>query len=210
MTIRHHISDQMLMAYAAGALPEAFSLVVATHVTLCDDCRAQLSAYEALGGAVLEAEPAAVSDDALRATLARLQTPETAPIQRKARVLPAPILDYVGGDLGDVKWKSIGMGVRQAILPTAKGASARLLYIPAGQAVPDHGHRGIELTLVLQGAFRDATDRFAAGDVEIASEAIEHTPVAEAGMPCICLAATDAPLRFSGFVPRLLQPLFRI
>jgi putative transcriptional regulator len=210
MTIRHHISDQMLMAYAAGALPEAFSLVVASHVTLCDDCRAQLAAYEALGGAVLEAEPAAVSDGALRATLARLQTPETAPIRRKTRLLPAPIVGYVGGDLEDVNWKSIGMGVRQAILPTSKGASARLLYIPAGQAVPDHGHRGIELTLVLQGAFRDASDRFAAGDVEIASEAMEHTPVAEAGLPCICLAATDAPLRFSGFIPRLLQPLFRI
>ncbi len=34
----------------------------------------------------------------------------------------------------DVKWRStIGMGVRQAILPTARDASARLLYIPAGQ-----------------------------------------------------------------------------
>jgi putative transcriptional regulator len=102
------------------------------------------------------------------------------------------------------------MGVRQAILPTGKGATARLLYIPAGQAVPDHGHRGTELTLVLQGAFSDASDRFGPGDLEIATEAMEHTPVAEGGMDCICLAATDAPLRFTGLVPRLLQPLFRI
>lgn len=102
------------------------------------------------------------------------------------------------------------MGVRQAILPTAKGATARLLFIPAGQAVPDHGHRGTELTLVLRGAFRDATDRFGPGDLEIATEELEHTPVAEAGVDCICLAATDAPLRFSGLIPRLLQPLFRI
>ncbi|MES2813417.1 MAG: transcriptional regulator, partial [Pseudomonadota bacterium] len=34
MTIRHHLSDQLLMGYAAGQLPEAFSLVVATHVSL--------------------------------------------------------------------------------------------------------------------------------------------------------------------------------
>jgi putative transcriptional regulator len=84
------------------------------------------------------------------------------------------------------------------------------LCIPAGQAVPDHGHRGLELTLVLQGAFRDDKDRFGPGDVEIADEADQHKPVAEAGCDCVCLAATDAPLRFRGIMPRLLQPIFRI
>ena len=54
MTIRHHLSDPLLIAYAAGNLPEAFGLVVATHVSLCDECRARLGAYEALGGAVLD------------------------------------------------------------------------------------------------------------------------------------------------------------
>ena len=102
------------------------------------------------------------------------------------------------------------MGVRQAILPTSRDATARLLYIPAGQAVPDHGHRGTELTLVLQGAFADSTDRFGRGDLEIADEDLEHTPIAEAGEDCICLAATDAPLRFNALIPRLLQPVFRI
>jgi putative transcriptional regulator len=102
------------------------------------------------------------------------------------------------------------MGVRQAILPTSDSATARLLYIPAGAAVPDHGHKGTELTLVLQGAFSDATDRFGRGDLEIADEDLEHTPVAEAGQDCICLAATDAPLRFTGLIPRMLQPIFRI
>ncbi len=102
------------------------------------------------------------------------------------------------------------MGVRQAILPTAKGASVRLLHIPAGQAMPDHGHRGMELTLVLQGAFSDGTGRYGRGDLDVETEKTQHTPVAEAGLPCICLSATDAPLRFTGFIPRMLQPLFRI
>ena len=102
------------------------------------------------------------------------------------------------------------MGVKQAILPTGPDATARLLYIPAGVAVPDHGHRGMELTLVLQGAFADANDRFGPGDIEIADEAMEHTPVALAGVACICLAATDAPLRFRAMLPRLAQSLLRI
>ena len=102
------------------------------------------------------------------------------------------------------------MGVRQAILPTAKGASVRLLHIPAGQAMPDHGHRGMELTLVLQGAFSDGVGRYNRGDVDAETEKTWHAPVAEAGLPCICLTATDAPLRFTGFIPRMLQPLFKI
>ena len=70
-TIRHHLNDALLMGYAAGHLSEAFALVVATHVTMCDDCRARLESYEALGGAVIEAEDeTAVSTDALRDAIA--------------------------------------------------------------------------------------------------------------------------------------------
>lgn len=213
MTIQHHLSDKLLMAYAAGELPEAFSLVVATHVSLCDDCRAQLATFEVVGGAVLDqCDLATLSDDSLNACFARIDAlpPSRVAPRKRAGMFPTPLADYVGGDLGRVKWRSLGGGVRQAILPTGKGASARLLHIPAGQAVPDHGHRGMELTLVLQGAFRDDADRFGPGDVEIADQATEHTPIAEAGMDCICLAATDAPLRFNGLIPRLAQPFFRI
>ncbi|MFN3936064.1 MAG: ChrR family anti-sigma-E factor [Gemmobacter sp.] len=213
MTIRHHVPDAMLMAYSAGTLPEAFALVVATHVSLCDECRARMEAFDAVGGTLIErcgmAEMAAGS---LEAVLARLEAPPArpAPVRRPRGVLPGPLQDYVGGDLEAIRWRPVGMGVRQAILRTARDASARLLYIPAGQAVPDHGHRGIELTLVLQGAFRDETDRFGRGDLEVADSDLEHTPVAEAGEDCICLAATDAPLRFTGLLPRIAQPFLRI
>jgi putative transcriptional regulator len=214
MTIRHHLSDQLLMAYAAGQLPEAFSLVVATHVSLCDECRARLGSYDAVGGALLEdADEIAMGEDALAQALARIEgTPQATRAEplKRAGILPAPLADYVGGDLSAVRWRRIGGGVKQAILPTGRDASARLLYIPAGTAVPDHGHKGMELTLVLQGAFADDNARFGRGDIEIADEDLEHTPVALAGEDCICLAATDAPLRFRGMIPRLAQPLFRI
>ena len=212
-TIRHHLNDALLMGYAAGHLGEAFGLVVATHVTMCDDCRARLESFEALGGAVIEAEDeTAVSTDALARMMARLEVPVVSapPKAPRKTSLPAPVAAYVGGDLDAVKWRALGGGVRQAILPTGPKATVRLLHIPAGQAVPDHGHRGMELTLVLRGAFRDATDRFGPGDLEIAGEDLAHKPVAEAGEDCICLAATNAPLRFAGLMPRLLQPLFRI
>ena len=220
MTIQHHLSDKLLMAYAAGTLPEAFGLVVATHVSICDECRARAASFDAVGGAVLDtdAAPVAMGANALATTMARIKaqasqpryTPPATPAAQPCAVLPAPLRAYVGGGLDAVKWRSIGGGVRQAILPTSAQASARLLHIPAGMAVPDHGHRGLELTLVLQGAFSDSEDRFARGDVEIATEDLEHTPVAEPGLDCICLAATDAPLKFRTLIPRLAQPFLRI
>lgn len=215
-TIRHHLPDALLMAYSAGQLPEAFALVVAAHVSLCDECRVRAEGFDAVGGAVLEEVGAAeMAEGSLAATLALIgRGPKDPIVPRRApapaAVLPAPVRDYVGGDVEAVRWRPVGGGVRQAILPTARDASARLLWIPPGAAVPDHGHRGLELTLVLQGAFRDAGDRFGRGDVEVADEGVQHTPVAEQGAPCICLAATDAPLRFAGLLPRLAQPFMRI
>lgn len=211
--IKHHLSDSLLQGYAVGTLPEAFNLAVAAHLSYCDECRAALGAFEAVGGALLEdGEAIDLSDDALSNILGLLDGPEVTekPKLKKPGIFPPALQDYVGGDLESVKWRSIGMGVKQAILPTSKSATARLLYIPAGSAVPDHGHRGTELTLVLQGAFSDEDGQFGVGDIEVADEEVDHTPIADAGMDCICLAVTDAPLRFNSILPRLMQPFFKI
>lgn len=212
--IKHHLTNALLMGYAAGNLPEAFSLVVATHVSMCDECRAQLAEFEALGAAVMmDAGAVAMEDGSLAATLARISAapPEKRHIiPPRPAVFPAPLRDYVGGDKDAVRWRAVGGGVKQMILMTDGPESVRLLYIPGGAAVPDHGHGGLELTLVLQGAFSDETDRFGVGDVEVANEDLNHKPVAEPGPACICLAATDAPLRFSGLLPRLAQRFAKI
>ncbi len=212
--IKHHLTDDLLMAYAAGTLPEAFDLMVATHLSLCDHCRARAESFDAVGGHVLEEQTSSsmMSEGSLAATMALIAQgdPTPKPTQPSCSVLPAPLRDYVGGDVDSIRWKPIGMGVRQAILPTTREATARLLYIPAGTAVPDHSHKGIELTMVLQGAFSDEVDHFARGDVEIADEHLHHTPTADVGEDCICLAVTDAPLKFGKLMPRLFQPFLRI
>lgn len=206
MTIKHHPQEATLLAYATGNLPEAFNLVIASHVSMCDHCRAIVESYDAVGGSMLDDVPeVAMGAHSLERAMAALDTPFAAPIRRKPGVLPAPLQAYVGGDLEAVKWRPVGMGVKQAILPTSTHATARLLHIPAGVAIPDHSHIGNELTLVLQGAFEDEDDHFARGDLEVADGNVTHTPVAAAGDACICLAVTDAPLAFKGWLPRVVQ-----
>lgn len=220
MTIHHHIPARLIRAYVAGTLPRSFATVVAAHVSLCDECRAQLAAEEIAAGAVLEslALPAASApqDMELRERLlARLDAapdlpPDEADEATPARqgIYPGPVAAALGGR--PPRWSRLGAGVRQMILEGDREGSVRLLFIPPGVAVPEHGHGGLELTMVLQGSFDDETGHYGVGDVEVADEALEHTPIAGPGTPCIALAATDAPLRFNGLIPRLLQPLFRI
>lgn len=215
-TIKHHLSDKILMAYSAGTLPEAFNLMVATHLSMCDSCRAATESFDAIGGEVLEAceaDIAPLRPQSLEATLALIAGGPVAEPRHASptcEILPTPLCDYVGGSLEAVRWKAAGLGVKQAILPTSKGASARLLFIPAGTAMPDHGHHGTEMTLVLKGAFRDEDDYFSRGDVETADITTHHTPVAGIHEDCICLAVTDARLQFDGLIPKIAQRFLRI
>jgi putative transcriptional regulator len=206
----HHAPDPMLAAYAAGTLPYPFAVILAAHVSLCDECRARLDAHRILGGLVLDdLAPEAVSPGTRDRALSALEVePPAMDFPRGRGPYPVPIEGLVGPN--GPRWRSLGFGAKQAILWSGAAGSVRLLSIPPAQAVPEHGHRGLELTLVLSGAFADETGLFRTGDLEVADEEIGHTPRATEDGPCVCIAAPAAPLSFRAIIPRLLQPIFRI
>lgn len=221
MTIQHHIADDLLIAYAAGDLDESWSLVVATHLALCVECRVAVRQAEAVGGVLIEEiEPVAVDQGALASILGRIGDEEPRePIDGSAQsardgqgaglVFPQPLRGYVNSDLDGVAWRRLGRGAYH--LPISAGSgSVRLLRIPAGKPVPDHSHNGRELTLVLQGCFHDQQGNFVRGDVEDCDDSIQHQPIAGDEQDCICLAVTDAPLRFTSLAARIVQPFIGI
>ncbi len=220
MTINHHLSDAFLLDYAAGNLSEGWSLAVATHLALCPACRRQLDAMEGAAGALLEkitvvADTSNDAWDRMKARLGGLQAIEInpAPPRETANpaILPEPLRSYVGGDLPDLKWRALGRGAYQILIDTGdKDTQVRLLRIPAGKPVPEHTHKGYELTLVLAGSFRDGKDVFARGDIEEADDTLLHQPIASEGEDCICLAVTEAPLKFTSWIVRLIQPILKI
>lgn len=217
MTPRHHVADDLLIDYAAGSLAEGWSLAVATHLSLCAECRTRLAAAEAAGGQMLETlDSAPAADSSWAAVRSRLATtvpaePVAMPEALGAAILPKPLRDYIGGDLDAIRWKPIGTAGAQIRLKTGdRKTQVRLLKIPAGQPVPEHSHRGRELTVVLTGAFDDGETRFERGDMEDADEGIQHIPTATPEADCICLAVTDAPLRFRSLLVRLFQPILGI
>ena len=221
MNIRHHLSDAFLLDYAAGNLTEGWSLAVASHLALCPDCRRRLSAMEGAAGALFEKIDVDKNDpgdswERMKERLGGLQAieikPAPAPRKPDARmVLPEPLRSYVGGDLHDLKWRALGRGAYQIMIETGDAATqVRLLKIPAGKPVPEHTHEGRELTLVLAGSFEDGSSVFARGDIEEADDTLLHTPKATEGEDCICLAVTEAPLKFTSWIVRLMQPILKI
>ncbi|HRD75822.1 MAG TPA: hypothetical protein PK264_07785, partial [Hyphomicrobiaceae bacterium] len=57
MTIRHHLDDATLIAFAAGTLPPPLALVAAAHLELCARCRREMSLLDALGASFLDGLP---------------------------------------------------------------------------------------------------------------------------------------------------------
>ena len=76
--------------------------------------------------------------------------------------------------------------------------------------MPAGGHAGLEVPIVLSGAFIAETGRYGRGDFQELVGEIEHQPWVDGGEPCICLAVTDAPLRFKSLAAKLAQPLLGI
>ena len=72
--------------------------------------------------------------------------------------------------------------------------------------MPVHTHEGSEYTLVLKGSFSDASGRYGVGDIAIADDAINHRPMISRDEDCICFTVTDAPLRLTGTIGKLLNP----
>jgi putative transcriptional regulator len=217
--IGHHLDDATVIAYAAGSLNEALSVAVATHLAMCGRCRRAVRLAEAAGGAMLDRSDASdLAPESFARMMDRIDAAagaadavlHSAPKVADSRV-PAPLARRLKCGLDDIRWRWIAPGVYSYDLPVGPdGGQLKLLKIGSGKAMPEHGHGGAEITLVLDGSYRDETGHYGPGDVADLDEDIEHAPVVDSDVPCICLVATEAPARFKSLLARALQPYFRI
>ena len=221
MIINHHLSDTTLGAFTAGSLSEALSLVAASHISLCPECLERLEKLEELGGVHLQSsEPEIMSQESLNKVMTKLGKQEfyqsdtsthlssdNPSLQSNSYKIPQPLQAYVPDRLEDIEWKSLAPGIKYfaiSDLETA-GGTLSVLSVAPGINIPEHGHEGIELTQVLKGAFSDNVGCFRAGDIADLDDNIEHQPIVGSNETCICLIASEAPLKFTGFAPRLVH-----
>ena len=214
---RHHPKNSTLAEFAAGTLDEGRSLVVATHLTMCGQCREFGSALEEAGGQMLDAvEPVAMREGALALAMARIG--QEAPRAPTARAKPSPLAavwqpeqnSLLGYDLGPWRWVSPGLHYRAVMVPAGDDTRVFMLKAKPGLKIPEHRHTGTELTCVLAGAFIHEGGRYGAGDCDDADQDDGHSPVIDEGEVCICLVAMQGDIRLTGFFGRMIQPLIRI
>jgi len=203
-----HPSEATLMSFAAGALPAAHRQVVALHLAFCPGCARDVRLLEEIGGALLESlPPEALAEDALTAILARLD--EAAPPPRPRAPAPPGSPAEALALLAKGRWRWSGPGI--AMMPLMRrdetGTRLDLIRVAPGTGLLEHGHGGFESTIVLQGAFDDGVERYAAGDFGEADSGFDHRPAALPGPACICLIATTARLKPHSLLGCVVGPL---
>src|SRR5690606_4128095 len=114
-------------------------------------------------------EPVAAEDDGFDSLMQRIESGASAPQPARgvepARVSAAPgatsmprvVQKLAKGSLEDMNWVQLGRSLR--IAPVNIGSKDRqtaIYDIKAGGRMPEHEHRGEEITVLLKGSFSDA------------------------------------------------------
>lgn len=207
----------LLTEYAAGKMDDGLALIVASYLSFCPDARAHVTDCQKLAGTMLETlcEPVNMRDGSLQRVLAQLD----APVPKKACrekmtlcdeiTLPEPIAALLCGCGSTMKWRAIGGGSRIALLPKpCCGSQVMAMDIAPGRAMPRHEHTGMELTLVLRGAYNDEFGHYTTGTLAIHEAGTAHTPVADARQGCVVISAIQG-IRNAGFFESLISRFFR-
>ncbi len=206
--------DLLIAQYVSGALPGPAHVLIGSHIEMQKPAVRFARTLEHLAGEALnDNDPFALAsrDAQLRKIFAsspiandrRLMVPEDGQLPRSLR-------SYAGADLLDIPWKTKLPGLREHVIEKSKDVETSLLWARPGRALPNHGHHGLELTLVLGGEFHDHRGNFGEGDVSVADETLDHRPVAGKGGPCVCFSVLFAPIALSGSTIRLLGDILGI
>ncbi|TDO95847.1 ChrR family anti-sigma-E factor [Marinomonas balearica] len=235
--IRYHPSIELLTEYSSGSLSLAKAVAVSAHLEHCKECRTQAHKLE-LVGAELFSDPAIpTSDQQLNQLKTNLLSKITngeiessfdkygqaAPSVRMSKLqsgrplsseskyqIPKSLRQLIPSFYDDLKWMSLSPAVKIATLSNEKdGTQVALTRIKAGAFIPSHTHTGDEFTLVLEGAFSDESGVYKKGDFISRDARHKHKPVVTKDAECICLTVTEAPIEFTGWFTRLLNPILR-
>lgn len=209
--------EALLMDYAAGALNEAQSLVVAAHLTLSPDARRIVSDCEAIGGGLLHCacEPVAMKKDSLDKVLKKMEEGQCKGKDKcapsccdtiKSLNLPLPVQEYLQ-KAERIVWKTVYPGIHSYEIDTAcRQSKIRLVQIDPGVKTPEHSHGGIEITLLIDGAVHDRTGTYSRGDLLVLDQTVTHQPIADEKRGCVCLIVNSNPIHLTGWLGKFLNP----
>lgn len=216
--IKHHPNCQLLNAYVKGELSASLSIGVAIHLQFCEKCQEQVNALTKQQAEISfknvppqSTEQIDFNELALESMLDEITADEQFELEpefeqkqvsfnKQEYLLPRALNSL---NLG--RFSQLGKITRSRVKIGEDKIHASLLHIEAGGKIPEHTHKGYELTVLIDGSFSDEKGQYNKGDFILLDNKDTHNPVSEHG--CLCYTVADDRLHFTQGVNRLLNPI---
>ncbi|EAP95879.1 ChrR family anti-sigma-E factor [Vibrio splendidus] len=230
--IKHHPNAAILKDFVDGTLADSVSLIVSSHVELCEHCQQQVSMLTAQAAdSVFESDTSAfesdtsglqLSDSEMDAFLsddgefdfdaiAQITADSSQAIEVTPEVQQVTVADTtftIPRALNSVArkdWMNLGKISRARLDFDDEAHHTSLLHIDKDGQVPCHTHKGFEITLLLEGSFEDEMGVYNKGDFIWLDGDHTHQPATKEG--CVCLTVSSDALYFTKGVSQLFNPL---
>lgn len=214
--IKYHPSQRQLEEYVAGNCSPAWALVVSAHVDMCPYCQeevanitAQLSSEEMVKESFEEMD---LTLSTMMNDIMDTDPADSPSIENEAKFLeldgrrfeiPRALSRFV--DKTD-SWSKLVGKLWQAPVDLGDIGKGHFIYMEKGGGVPEHTHKGNELTLVINGEFEDGQRCYDSGDFILMKDTDTHTPVSTSDEGCLVFSFIEQPLHFTSGLARLLNP----
>lgn len=222
--INHHPKTQLLNAFASGELPASLSAALSIHLEFCPKCKQRFEAITEDHATQFE-----LSSNDIEITHTNEAQSNQLCISDLDEMINEITCDTRLADIYEAQHKAIELGGKQYKLPRALSNMAfgnwtglgkltrsridlnegdvrtSLLEIKPGGKIPEHTHTGFELTLLLEGSFKDEMGEYHAGDFIWLDGEHTHNPMTENG--CLCFTVVSDKLQFTQGFNKLLNPI---
>lgn len=225
--IKHHPNAAILEGFVDGTLADSVSLIVSSHVELCEHCQQQVNMLTAQAAdAVFESDSSGLqlSDSEMNAFLsdngefdfdaiAQITADSSQAVQVTPEAQQVTVADTtftIPRALNSVArkdWMNLGKITRARLDFDDESHHTSLLHIDNDGQVPCHTHKGFEITLLLEGSFEDEMGVYNKGDFIWLDGEHTHQPATKEG--CVCLTVSSDALYFTKGVSQLFNPLGR-
>ncbi|MGB2741997.1 MAG: ChrR family anti-sigma-E factor [Cognaticolwellia sp.] len=222
--IKHHPKFELLKSFVDGDLPASLAAGIAIHADMCPLCQEKISQltehvaedsfeHNLLDSLLVDEDDgsdiSALSFDEMIAQITASNEIEPVKAANDEREITFKGMNYIlpnairNMSLG--KTAQIGKLSRARVQLNEGEIHTSLLHIAPGGSIPEHTHKGFELTLLLAGTFADAQGDYVPGDFIMLDKRHQHQPATEHG--CLCYTVVNDALHFTQGINKLLNPI---
>jgi len=223
--IKHHPTSAILKDFVDGNLAASVSLIVSSHVELCEHCQKKVSILTAQAASTVfdsDTLELQISSSEIDSSLAddtdfdfdiieQITSDLSQAVELTMQAQQETVVDTtftIPRALHSVArkdWMNLGKITRARLDFDDESHHTSLLHIDKNGLVPCHTHKGFEITLLLEGNFEDEMGIYNKGDFIWLDGNHTHQPATKDG--CVCLTVSSDALYFTKGVSQLFNPL---